>query len=158
MLLSAPACQDCPLAVVTFGGLPNQAAFPTSYAVQVTVQPLATDSSVVFGLKFRQQSLQDQGQQRGGYSYLISQNGQWEFDKYSPDGSRQLLAQGKLHTALPPNAVLGLVVNGSTYTFYVNSGLVATESDTSYSGGYLCLAVAPSATILFSKFSLARVR
>jgi serine/threonine protein kinase len=157
MLLSASACQNCPLAVVTFGGLPGQAAYPTSYAAEVTVQPLATESSVTFGLKFRQQSLQDTGQQRGGYSFLVSQNGQWEFDKYGPDGTRQQVSAGKLPTSLPSNSTLGLVVNGSNFYFYVNGKRVATESDPAYSGGYLCLVAAPSATILFSKFSLARL-
>jgi serine/threonine protein kinase len=157
MLLNASTCQNCPLAVVTFGGLPGHAAYPTNYAAEVAVQPLATDPSVMFGLKFRQQSLQDTGLQRGGYGFLVSQSGQWEFDKYGPDGSRQQVAQGKLPSPLPPNSMLGLVVNGSTYYFYVNGKKVATESDSTYKGGYLCLVAAPSATILFSHFSLAQV-
>jgi eukaryotic-like serine/threonine-protein kinase len=158
MLLSALACQDCPLAVVTLGGLPSKTAYPASYTAQVTVQPLATGSSVFFGLKFRQQSLQDEGQTRGGYSYLVSQSGQWEFNRYGADGTKQVLAQGKLNTPLPSNATLGLVVNGSTYTFYVNGEKVATESNATYSGGYLCLVAEPSATVLFSEFSLAHVK
>jgi hypothetical protein len=157
MLLNASTCQTCPLAVVTFGGLPGHAAYPTSYATEVTAQPLATDPLVLFGFKFRQQSLQDTGLQRGGYGFLVSQSGQWEFDKYGPNGSRQVVAQGKLPSQLPSNSVLGLVVNGSTYYFYVNGKKVATESDSTYSGGYLCLVAAPSATILFSHFSLAQV-
>ena len=158
MLLSALDCQDCPLAVVTFGGLPSKAAYPASYTAQVTVQPLATGSSVFFGLKFRQQSLQDEGQSRGGYSYLVSQSGQWEFNRYGADGTKQVLAQGKLNTPLPSNATLGLVVNGSTYTFYVNGEKVATERNATYSGGYLCLVAEPSATVLFSGFSLAHIK
>jgi serine/threonine protein kinase len=157
MLLNAATCQNCPLAVVTFGGLPRHAAYPVSYAAEVTVQPLATDPIVMFGLKFRQQSLQDTGLQRGGYGFLVSQNGQWEFDKYGPDGSRQQIAEGKLPSSLPPNSALGLVVNGSTYYFYINGKKIATESDSTYSGGYLCLVAAPSATILFSHFSLAQL-
>jgi hypothetical protein len=125
--------------------------------VRVTVQPLATGSTIMFGLKFRQQSLQDEGEGRGGYSYLVSQNGQWEFDRYASDGTRQPLASGKLHSALPPNATLGLVVNGSTYAFYVNGALIATEHDATYHSGYLCLVAEPSATVLFSQFWLANV-
>jgi hypothetical protein len=155
MLLSALNCTNCPLAVVTLGGLPNNVAYPINYTVHVTVQPLG--SSVMFGLKFRQQSLQDAGEGRGGYSYLVSQSGQWEFDRYAADGTRQTLASGKLHAALPPNATLGLVVNGSTYMFYVNNQLIATEHDATYHSGYLCLVAEPSATILFSEFSLANV-
>ncbi|MGO8948633.1 MAG: protein kinase domain-containing protein [Ktedonobacterales bacterium] len=158
MLLSAPACQTCSLAVVALGNLPGQTAYTANYAAMVTVQPLATDSSVPFGFKFRQQSLQDEGQQRGGYSYLVDQNGQWEFDKYSGDGSRQQLAQGKLSAALPPNSALGLVVHGSTYFFYVNGKEVAAETDSTYNSGYICLVVAPSASVLFSEFSLSRLR
>ncbi|PWT74921.1 MAG: hypothetical protein C5B60_06135, partial [Chloroflexi bacterium] len=157
MLLNASACQACPLAVVTFGGLPGNVAYPTSFAAQVTVQPLATDPSVMLGLKFRQQSVQDTGVQRGGYSFLVSQQGQWEFDKYGPDGTRQQVAQGKLPTSLPPSSKLGLVVNGSTYYFYINGKKIATETDSTYRGGYLCLVAAPSATILFSQFSLAQL-
>jgi serine/threonine protein kinase len=157
MLLNASTCQTCPLAVVTLGALPGHAAYPTNYAAEVTVQPLATDPSVMFGLKFRQQSLQDTGLLRGGYGFLVSQSGQWEFDKYGSDGSRQQVAQGKLPSSLPPNSMLGLVVNGSTYYFYVNGKKVATETDSIYSSGYLCLVAAPSATILFSHFSLAQV-
>jgi serine/threonine protein kinase len=156
-LLTALNCQDCPLAVVTLGGLPNKAPYPTNYTVQVTVQPLATGPSVMFGLKFRQQSLQDEGQGRGGYSYMVNHNGQWEFNRYGSDGTRQLLASGKLHAALPPNATLGLVVNGTTYAFYVNGELVATERDATYRNGYLCLVAEPSATVLFSQFRLANV-
>ncbi len=157
LLLNAPSCQNCPLAVVTLGTLPGGAAYPADFVVQVTVQPLATDATVPFGLKFRQQSLQDDGDGRGGYSFLVSQNGQWEFDKYAANGSKQTLGQGKLHGTLPPNATLGLIVDGSTYYFYVNDKLIATEHDTTYSSGYLCLVAAPSATILFSKFTLSRV-
>jgi serine/threonine-protein kinase len=156
-LLSALNCQNCPLAVVTLGSLPNKAAYPSNYTVHVTVQPLATNSSVMFGLKFRQQSLQDVGNGRGGYSYLVSQNGQWEFDRYAADGTRQTLASGKLRSALPPNATLGLVVNGSTFAFYVNSELIATEHDATYQSGYLCLVAQPSSTVLFSRFWLAKV-
>jgi hypothetical protein len=151
-------CQNCPLAVVTLGGLPGKAAYPASFTAQVTVQPLATGSSVFFGLKFRQQSLQDVGQNRGGYSYLVSQSGQWEFNRYGADGTKQVLAQGKLSTPLPANATLGLVVNGSTYTFYVNGEKVTTESNSTYSDGYLCLVAEPSATVLFSQFSLAHIK
>jgi serine/threonine protein kinase len=158
MLLSAVACPDCPLAVVTFGALPSKAAYPTNYMAQVKVQPLATGPSVSFGLKFRQQSLQDEGLNRGGYSYLVSQSGQWEFNEYGADGTKQALAQGKLKTSLPSNATLGLVVNGSSYTFYVNGEKVATESNATYSGGYLCLVAEPSATVLFSEFSLAHIK
>jgi hypothetical protein len=143
--------------VVTFSGLPGNVAYPTSFAAQVTVQPLATDLSVMFGLKFRQQSVQDSGLQRGGYSFLVSEQGQWEFDKYGPDGTRQQVAQGKLPTSLPPNSKLGLVVTGSTYYFYINGNKIASESDSTYRGGYLCVVAAPSATILFSQFSLARL-
>jgi serine/threonine protein kinase len=157
MLLNASACQSCPLAVVTLGGLPRHVAYPISYAAEVTVQPLATDPSVMFGMKFRQQSLQDTGLQRGGYGFLVSQHGQWEFDKYAPDGTRQQVAEGKLPTSLPPNSALGLVVNGSTYYFYINGKKVATETDATYRGGYLCLVAEPSATILFSHFSLAQL-
>jgi serine/threonine protein kinase len=156
-LLGALNCQDCPLAVVTLGGLPNKAAYPTNYTIRVTVQPLATGSTIMFGLKFRQQSLQDEGEGRGGYSYLVSQNGQWEFDRYASDGTKQPLASGKLHSALPPNSTLGLVVNGSTYAFYVNNVLIATEHDATYDSGYLCLVAEPSATVLFSQFWLANV-
>jgi uncharacterized Zn-binding protein involved in type VI secretion len=158
MLLSALACQSCPLAVVTFGGLPGKATYPASYTAQVTVQPLATGSSVFFGFKFRQQSLQDAGQNRGGYSYLVSQSGQWEFNRYGADGTKQVLAQGKLKSPLPPNATLGVIVNGSTYTFYVNGEKVATMRNATYSGGYLCLVAEPSATVLFSQFSLAHIK
>jgi hypothetical protein len=157
MLLSALNCTDCPLAVVTLGGLPNKVAYPTNYTIHVTVQPLATGASVMFGLKFRQQSLQDAGEGRGGYSYLVSESGQWEFDRYAADGTKQTLASGKLSAALPPNATLGLVINGSTYSFYVNTKLIATEHDATYHIGYLCLVAEPSATILFSQFWLANV-
>ena len=156
-LLGALNCQDCPLAVVTLGGLPNKTSYPTSYTVHVTVQPLGTGTSVMFGLKFRQQSLQDDGEGRGGYSYLVSQSGQWEFDRYASDGTKQSLASGKLQSALPSNATLGLVVNGSTYAFYVNGALIATEHDATYHSGYLCLVAEPSATVLFSQFWLANV-
>ena len=158
MLLNAATCQNCPLAVVTLGTLPGRAAYPTSYAAEVTVQALATDPSVPFGIKFRQQSIQDDGQQRGGYSFLVSQNGQWEFDKYAADGSRLQLTHGKLTAALPPNSTLGLVVDGSSYYFYVNGKKVAAESNSAYGDGYFCLVAAPSATILFSDFSLFRLR
>lgn len=152
LVMSAQQC-NCAIGVSTLGSLPAT-PYPTNYIAQVTANILGGASTAKFGFKFRQQSVGDTGQGRGGYSFLVDPNGQWQFNEYDADGTRHILVQRQLPSALSGVHTLDVVVSGSDYSFYLDGNLINQSQDMTYSSGYLCLAIEPGATIAYSDFSL----
>lgn len=152
LVLAVRGC-TCPISVVDLISMPG-VAYPSSYVAQVSATPLSGDPRVRFGFKFRQQSVEDTGNGRGGYSFLINTQGAWEFMRYSSDGTASRLDQSALGQSLTGPITLTLVVRGNTYSFYVNGGLVTTESDTTYTSGYFAVTVSPGRTVEFHNLSV----
>ncbi len=122
--------------------------------MQVHATLLGSDPTAFYGLKFRQQSLQDTSQGRGGYAFLFAQNGQWEYNQYDSDGTRHILSNGSLPFAIDASTTLDLVVNGSNFSFYVNGQLISQQSDSTYGTGYLCMVAEPGAKVLFQNLAM----
>lgn len=152
LVMSAQEC-NCAIGVVALGSLPG-ASYPQNYVAQVTGDLLGGASTAKFGFKFRQQSLQDSGSGRGGYSFLVDPNGQWQFNRYDADGTRHVLTQNQLPSGLSGTHTLDVVVSGASYSFYLDGSVIDQEQDTSYSSGFVCLAIEPGATIAYNQFAL----
>ncbi|HET9980819.1 MAG TPA: protein kinase [Ktedonobacterales bacterium] len=152
LVLAGPTC-NCPLGVVALGSIPGQ-GYPQNYVAQISERSLGADPTAFFGFKFRQQSADDTGQGRGGYAVLIAQNGQFQYNRYSSDGTRSVLNSGSLPVAVNTTNTLDLIVNGSQFSFYLNGRLMFQQDDATYDQGYLCLVAEPGAQILYQNLAL----
>lgn len=83
-------------------------------------------------------------------------NGQFQFNRYDPDGTRHIVKQTQLGPRLPngQSHTLDLVVKGTSYSFYLDGTMLDTEPDATYPAGFFCLAIEPGATIEFSHLAL----
>lgn len=152
LIISAKEC-DCTLGVATLGALPGR-NYPLNYVAQVHTEILGGAQSAKFGFKFRQQSVQDTGNGRGGYSFLVDPNGQWQFNRYDADGTRHILSQAQLPSSLAGQHILDLQVSNATFAFFLDGNIIAGEQDATYVTGYFCLVIEPGAAIGFSDLAL----
>lgn len=152
LIMSATEC-DCPIGIATLSSLPGQ-VLPDNYVAQISAENVGSASDAKSGFKFRQQSIQDNGNGHGGYSFLVDPNGQWQFNLYSSDGGRQVLVQQQLPSTVQGNHTLDLVVKDSTYSFYFDGKLVTTQTDSTYASGFFCLAIEPGATVYFRTLAI----
>lgn len=150
--MSAGEC-NCPIGVATLSSIPGT-TYPTNFIVEVSAQNVSNIADAKMGLKFRQQSIQDTGNGRGGYSFLVDHNGQWQFNLYDADGTRHILAQEQLPSQVSGVNTLDLVVSGSTYSFYLNDKHITTQTDSTYASGFLCLAIEPGASVYFRDLAI----
>jgi hypothetical protein len=144
---------NCPIAVVALATIGGH-GYSTDFVTQVSASADGSASTAKFGFKFRQQSVDDSGQGRGGYSFLVDPNGQWQFNVYDGDGTRHILDQRQLAVAVHGANTIDLAVRGATFSFYFNGQLIATETDSTYPNGYFCLAVEPASNVLFRDFAM----
>lgn len=152
LMLAGPDC-PCPLGVVALVSIPGQ-TYPRDFVLQVKAAFRGSDSTAFFGFKFRQETPQDVAQGRGGYAFLITQNGHWEYNQYSSNGARNILSADELPFSVNASNTLDLVVNGSQFSFYVNGRLVSQQDDSAYGQGYLCLVAEPGAQVLFQDLEI----
>ncbi|HUY77752.1 MAG TPA: protein kinase [Ktedonobacterales bacterium] len=150
--LIGPNCA-CPLGLARLQSIPGS-LYPTAYVAQVVAQSVGPRPTDYFGLKFDQQAALNGGQGRGGYGYLLDRNGDWRFTRYDDDGARHILASGVYAGGAVGPHTLTLAVQGATFTFYVDGHRVASERDTTYSGGQIALAAEAGASVYFTDFAL----
>ncbi|HUY80072.1 MAG TPA: hypothetical protein VMV29_25100 [Ktedonobacterales bacterium] len=150
---------NCALGVVVLQRLPT-APVPTQYVLQVAVQSIGPGDTDRFGVKFYQVDTgvtpPDTGNTRGGYSFLIDRTGAWQFNRYTDDGTRDTLDSGVYGPGMTGQHTIDLSVGASSFAFFIDGALVATEYDTAYSAGLLDLAVEPGAVVLYRNFALYR--
>jgi len=150
--LIGPNCA-CPLGLARLQSVPGS-LYPTDYVTQVVAQSVGPRPTDYFGLKFDQQPAQNGGQGRGGYGYLLDRNGDWQFNRYNDDGTRLILASGAIGGSIVGPHTLTLAVEGARFTLYVDGRRVVSESDATYTGGYIALAVEAGASVYFTDFAL----
>ncbi len=158
LAVSEPIC-NCPLEVVGLQSLPSGNTLPDNDVAEVTAKYISSGPTAQLGLKFRQQSAGDDSPFRGGYSFLIDPSGQSQFNRYTPNGAVEG-AKPHLSASHFPNGqshILDLVVNGASFSFYIDGKVANTAMDATYSVGYFCLAIWPGSTVLFSHLSLYHV-
>ena len=143
----------CPLALVKLRQIPGE-AFPESYVIQARMQSIGASRTDFFGFKFREQAATPSGTNYGGYGFLVNANGEWQFNRYRPDGHRDIIEQGELPSPLVGSHIYDLTVSGSDFTFAVDGVAIASESDVMYSGGIVDFAAEPRCVIFITSVAL----
>ncbi|HEU5347324.1 MAG TPA: serine/threonine-protein kinase, partial [Ktedonobacterales bacterium] len=146
---------DCPcaLALVKLQEIPGE-AFPESYVIQARMQSIGSSRTDYFGFKFREQATTPGATNFGGYGFLVNANGEWQFNRYDPNGHRNIIKSGELPTPLVGPHVYDLTVNGDTLAFAVDGRTIVTERDGTYSGGIVDLAAEPRCVIFITAVAL----
>ena len=144
----------CPLALAKLEGLPN-GAFPQNYIIQAQIQSIGISRTDYFGFKFREQATTPEAVTFGGYGFLVDANGEWEFNTYDPvNGQRHIIQYGELPTTLDQPHTYDVIVNGGAFSFAIDGKVVATASDTAYSGGILDFAAEPRCVIFITNVAI----
>jgi serine/threonine protein kinase len=144
---------NCPLSLAKLQQLPS-GAFPDSYIMQAQMRSIGINRTDFFGFKFREQAATPATATYGGYGFLVNANGDWQFNRYDPNGHRNIIDEGELPTALQGAHVYDLTVNGNGFTFAVDGQTIATEQDSAYSGGIIDLAAEPRCVIFINAVTL----
>jgi serine/threonine protein kinase len=144
---------NCPLSLAKLQQLPS-GAFPDSYIMQAQMRSIGINRTDFFGFKFREQAATPATATYGGYGFLVNANGDWQFNRYDPNGHRNIIDEGELPTALQGAHVYDLTVNGNDFTFAVDGQTIATEQDSAYSGGIIDLAAEPRCVIFINAVTL----
>ena len=104
-----------------------------------------------FGIFFRNQP----GQQQGTYAFLVDATGSWQANTYdNTSGNLQTLVQRPLQGTTSATMTIDIVVQGDTYTFYINGvqqGVAISGQDTS---GTIGLAADIGAIVSFKNLAL----
>jgi serine/threonine protein kinase len=150
--LSGATC-DCPLSLVKLEQLPN-GTFPENYVIQAQIQSVGVSRTDFFGFKFREQASSPADDTFGGYGFLVNADGEWQFNRYAPNGHRDILDDGELATTLEGPHIYDLTVHGGDFSFAVDGQTVLTKHDTTYSGGIVDLAAEPRCVISITAVSL----
>lgn len=141
------------LAGVILVALPYHASYPSNYVVEAQMQA-DTASQADFGLYFRNQP----GNQQGIYTFLIHPDGSWGAYVYdNATGAPTQIGHGSAGVYAHARLTLDVVVDGSAYTFYVNSQRVGQTSDPTYPDGTAGIVVDAGGTIAVSAFTLYRL-
>lgn len=143
----------CPLSLAKLQQLPG-GAFPNNYVIQSRMQSIGINRTDYFGFKFREQAATPKTATYGGYGFLVNANGDWQFNRYDPDGHRNILESGELTVLLQGSHVYDLTVKGSDFTFAVDGQTIATARDSVYSGGIIDLAAEPRCVIFITAVTL----
>jgi serine/threonine-protein kinase len=143
----------CPLALVKLRQIPGE-AFPESYVIQARMQSIGSSRTDFFGFKFREQAATPAATNYGGYGFLVNANGEWQFNRYRPDGHRDTLKQGELPSPLVGSHIYDLTVSGGDFTFAVDGVAIDTESDATFSGGIVDFAAEPRCVIFITSVAL----
>lgn len=143
----------CPLALVKLRQIPGQ-TFPESYVIQARMQSIGSSRTDFFGFKFREQAATPSGTNYGGYGFLVNANGEWQFNRYRPDGHRDIRDSGELPSPLVGSHIYDLTVSGGDFTFAVDGVAIASESDATYSGGIVDFAAEPRCVIFITSVAL----
>jgi hypothetical protein len=138
------------LAGIILGALPNHALYPSNYVVEAQLQE-DTSSQADFGLYFRNQP----GDAQGIYTFLIHPDGSWGSYVYDNNtGAPTQISTGSAGVYAHAQITLDVVVNGSSYTFYVNGQQVGQAHDTTYQSGTAGVVIDAGGTIAVSSFAL----
>ena len=143
----------CPLALVKLRQIPGE-PFPESYVIQARMQSIGSSRTDFFGFKFREQAATPSGTNYGGYGFLVNANGEWQFNRYRPDGHRDIIDYGELPSPLVGSHIYDLTVSGSDFTFAVDGVAIANESDATFSGGIVDFAAEPRCVIFITSVAL----
>jgi serine/threonine protein kinase len=138
------------LAGTFLDGLPDGKAVPDDYALQVQVS-VAPDSHGTFGVFFRNQP----GARQGTYSFLLNPAGTWGAYTYdNTSGAASPLVTRPLQGNINGTVTIDIVVQGDTFTFYVNGVEQGYAQSGAYPSGTLGLAADGGADVFFKNLAI----
>lgn len=143
----------CPLSLVKLQEIPS-GGFPDSYVIQAQMRSFGVSRTDYFGFKFREQAATPTINTFGGYGFLVNANGEWQYNRYNPDGQRVILDSGELQTTLEGAHIYDVTVNGGAFRFAVDGQTVVTKYDSTYTGGIIDLAAEPRCVIAINAVTL----
>ena len=152
MTLRGADC-PCPLSLVKLQAIPG-GGFPDNYVIQAQMRSFGVSRTDYFGFKFREQAASPIDNTYGGYAFLVNANGEWQFNRYKPDGQRVILDSGELQTTLEGTHIYDVTVNGGAFTFAVDGQTVLIKYDSTYIGGIVDLAAEPRCAIAITAVTL----
>ncbi len=140
------------LAGVFLNTLPNSASYPKDYVVQVQVT-VNSASSGGFGVFFRNQPGHAQ---QGAYAFLVyPQQNRWEANSYDNNtGARTLIYGSQLTANVQGTVTIDVVVQGSTFQFYINGQKQGGVISPTYPSGTIGLAADTGANVYFKNLAL----
>lgn len=143
------------LASIFLNGLDNGYSIPTNYILQVDAT-LAPGSQGSFGVLLRNQPDQGNIRHNGAYSFLIDPaSATWEAISYNDaTGKATYLAKHSYNILLQGTIRFDVIVQGATFTFYLDGQLQGSAVDATYPTGTLGFSVNPGADIYFSNLAL----
>jgi len=138
------------LAGAFLDALPGGKPVPGNYVLQVQVSA-APNSHGAFGVFFRNQP----GAQQGTYSFLLNPAGTWGAYTYdNTSGSASPLVIRPLQANINGVVTIDVIVQGNTFTFYVNGTEQGYAQSEAYPGGTLGLAAGAGADVFFKNLAI----
>jgi hypothetical protein len=138
------------LAGTFLDALPGGRAVPTNYVLQVQASA-APDSHGAFGVFFRNQP----GAQQGTYSFLLNPAGTWGAYSYdNTSGNASPLVTHPLQGNINGTVTIDIIVQGNTFTFYVNGIEQGYAQSGTYPSGTLGLAADGGADVFFKNLTI----
>ncbi|GAC1311583.1 MAG: hypothetical protein NVSMB27_48220 [Ktedonobacteraceae bacterium] len=133
---------------------PNGYGIPSDYVLQVQVNE-APKSQGGFGVFFRNQpGLIHQGT----FTFLLFPSGRWEANVYNDkSGQRTLLHSGRSSLQLDGLITIDILVQGNTFTFYLNGHKEGKAISPSYPSGTIGLATDAGADVFFRNLVIYRL-
>jgi serine/threonine protein kinase len=130
--------------------LPGGKPVPSDYVLQVQVSA-APNSHGAFGVFFRNQP----GAQQGTYSFLLNPAGTWGAYTYdNTSGNASPLVTRPLQANINGVVTIDIIVQGNTFTFYVNGVEQGYAQSEAYPGGTLGLAADAGADVFFKNLAI----
>ncbi len=130
--------------------LPSGKQIPNDYVLQVQAITNSTTQGA-FGVFFRNQS----GNQQGTYSFLLDTTNNWRASSYDNDtGAASPLVELSTQGKVAGTMTIDIVVQGSTFTFYLNGIQQGDAISGTYTTGTLGLAVDVGADVSFRNLAL----
>lgn len=139
------------LAGIFLDRLPHGTILPRNYIIQVQVS-VNLQSQSEFGIFFRNQP----GAQQGAYSFLLSSSGYWRASTYDNQSGNSSVLYGQQVTQaqLETTNTIDIVVQGNTFTFYLNHYRQGDAISNQYTRGAIGLAASAGSSVSFKNLSI----
>jgi hypothetical protein len=132
--------------------LPGGSPIPNNYTIEVQIKEV-TAGKGAFGIFFHTQSSTGH---HGGLSLLIQSSGYWKGYTYDDTTGQSNLVFGRQGTALNVNGftTIDITVHDGDFTIYYNGVSQGDFVTSTYTGGYLGLAVDQGTTVAFKNLAI----
>jgi serine/threonine protein kinase len=141
-----------PIGGVFLNRLPAGALIPENYVLEVQVRE-SPSSQGAFGVFFR---VQTGTAHQGAFSFIITASGRWTGNIYADTTGQASPLYGRQGPALTASdfTTIALVVQGSSFSLYINGAEQGGIASANYPGGILGLVAEPGTEVQFKNMAL----